>query len=462
MNIQLHEIEIRDLVAGYSDKGDEGVVGYGGKLDIRPAYQREFIYKDKQREAVVDSVMNGFPLNVMYWARREDGSFEVMDGQQRTISLCQFASGDFSYDMRFFANLTDAERERFLAYPLMVYVCEGTDEEKLRWFQTINIAGEKLTDQELRNAVYAGPWTSDAKRHFSRPGCAAYKIASSYMDGSPIRQDYLETALRWIGNGADPRFYMALHQHDPNANPLWLYFQQVVNWAKATFPVIRAPMKKVPWGLLYNKFAQVPQDPKALEARVAKLVADSDVQKKSGIWEYVLDGDERHLGIRAFEWRPTTSRRGATAAAPFPPTARCSARTATGARGRNEERPVPRPASPRRPRARRHERPDRAGACRRFLAGGPSRAVGSAAQEPHPRHEAAPAPDPVRRGRSFASRHGRDFPARREDEPRSVSRNGGAAADGRRPRRRGDRRDRAVRPTLGLSARHDGRRGRRP
>ena len=119
MNIELHEIVVPDLVADYEDRGDEGVVGYGGKLDIRPAYQREFIYKDKQREAVVDSVMNGFPLNVMYWARREDGSFEVMDGQQRTISLCQFAAGDFSYDMRFFANLTDAERERFLAYPLI-------------------------------------------------------------------------------------------------------------------------------------------------------------------------------------------------------------------------------------------------------------------------------------------------------------------------------------------------------
>ena len=159
MNISLYEITIRDLVDGYDDRGDEGVVGYGGRLDIRPAYQREFIYKDKQREAVVDSVMHGFPLNVMYWARRADGTFEVMDGQQRTISLCQFAAGDFHYDMRFFANLTDAERARFLDYRLMVYVCEGTDEEKLRWFQTINIAGEKLTDQELRNAVYAGPWT---------------------------------------------------------------------------------------------------------------------------------------------------------------------------------------------------------------------------------------------------------------------------------------------------------------
>ena len=166
MNIQLHEITVRDLIEDYADKGDEGVVGYGGRLDIRPAYQREFIYKDKQREAVVDSVMHGFPLNVMYWAKRGDGTFEVMDGQQRTISLCQYAAGDFSYDMRFFGNLTDAERKRFLDYPLMVYVCEGTDEEKLRWFQTINIAGEKLTDQELRNAVYAGPWTSDAKVPF--------------------------------------------------------------------------------------------------------------------------------------------------------------------------------------------------------------------------------------------------------------------------------------------------------
>ena len=122
MNIELHEITIRDLVDGYDDRGDEGVVGYGGRLDIRPAYQREFIYRDKQREAVVDSVMHGFPLNVMYWARRADGTFEVMDGQQRTISLCQFAAGDFHYDMRFFANLTDAERERFLDYRLMVYV----------------------------------------------------------------------------------------------------------------------------------------------------------------------------------------------------------------------------------------------------------------------------------------------------------------------------------------------------
>ena len=250
---------------------------------------------------MVDSVWHGYPLNVMYWAKRADGSFEVMDGQQRTLSLCQFVAGDFSYDMRFFSNLADDERARLLDYPLMVYVCEGTDSEKLAWFQTINIAGEKLTEQELRNAVYAGPFVSDAKRHFSKAGCPAQKLGGAYLDGSPIRQDYLETALRWIGNGADPRFYMALHQKDPNAIDLWLYFQKVVAWTKAVFPVVRKEMKRVPWGLLYNKFAEVPQDAKALEKTVARLMADSDVQKKSGIYEYALDGDERHLGIRLFD-----------------------------------------------------------------------------------------------------------------------------------------------------------------
>ncbi len=306
MTIELHRITVRELVEGYVDDAETGVRGYGGRLDIRPPYQREFVYKEKERNAVISTVMRGFPLNVMYWVKKEDGTFEVMDGQQRTISLCQYAAGDFAWGeldlgAKYFHRQLPDVQQRFLDYELMVYFCEGTPSEKIDWFKVINIAGEKLTDQELRNAVYAGPWTSDAKRHFSKPGCPAQKIASSYMDGSPIRQDYLETALRGIGNGADPRFYMAIHQHDPNANPLWLYFQQVVNWAKATFPVTRTPMKKVPWGLLYNKFAEVPQDPKTLEKRIAKLVADSDVQKKSGIWEYVLDGDERHLGIRAFD-----------------------------------------------------------------------------------------------------------------------------------------------------------------
>ena len=192
MNIKLHEIYVRDLVSGYADSGDEGVVGYDGKLDIRPAYQREFIYKDRQREAVVDSVMHGFPLNVMYWAKRGDGTFEVMDGQQRTISLCQYAAGDFSS-------------------------------------------------------------TCASSRTSRTPSATASSITRLWSTSA---------------SGRTRRSFAGF---------------------------------LVPWGLLYNKFAEVPQDPKTLEARIAKLVADSDVQKKSGIWEYVLDGDERHLGIRAFD-----------------------------------------------------------------------------------------------------------------------------------------------------------------
>jgi hypothetical protein len=306
MKIELKEITVAELVAGYEDRGDDGVVGFGGALDIRPPYQREFIYGEKQREAVIDSVMNGFPLNVMYWAKRENGTFEVMDGQQRTLSLCQFAAGDFPYFMRFFTNFTDAERERFLAYKLMVYRCEGTDEEKLRWFRTINIAGEKLTEQELRNAVYAGPWTADAKRYFSKANGPAKRLGGDYLAGSAIRQDYLETAIRWLCGG-EPEGYMAAHQHDASASPLWLHFQNVISWVRTVFPHYRAKMKGLDWGKLFREYGPGTgrtYDPAALEARVAALLRDDEVQKDAGIWEFVLSGEAPHkrklLNLRAF------------------------------------------------------------------------------------------------------------------------------------------------------------------
>src|SRR5688572_8692759 len=197
MKIQLTEITIEKLADGFVDNAEAGVVAYGGKLDIRPPYQREFIYKDKQRDAVIDTVRKEYPLNVMYWAVRQDGHFEVIDGQQRTLSICQYVNGDFSIEGLAFHNLQDDQNQQILNYKLMVYFCEGTDSEKLEWFKTINIAGEKLTDQELRNAVYAGPWTADAKRYFSRTGCPAFTIASDYMRGTPIRQEYFEKAIEW-------------------------------------------------------------------------------------------------------------------------------------------------------------------------------------------------------------------------------------------------------------------------
>ena len=303
MNITHQEVSIRELSAGYRDNNEDGIVGFDGKLDIRPPYQREFIYKDKQRAAVINTVMKGFALNVMYWAVREDGDFEIIDGQQRTISICQFVAGDFSFEGRYYHNMQDDEQQQILNYKVTVYLCSGTDSEKLGWFRTINIAGEKLAEQELRNAVYAGPWLASAKRHFSRTGCAAYNIGSAYMSGTPIRQDYLKTTIEWISGGVGDdaiNGYMATHHHDLNANDLWLYYQGVIAWVKANFPVYRKEMKGLPWGPLYNEFKASPLDPKKLEAEVSRLMEDEDVTSKKGIYPYVLSRKEKTLNIRAF------------------------------------------------------------------------------------------------------------------------------------------------------------------
>lgn len=299
MKIELKEITVRELAENYEDKGEGGVVGYGGKLDIRPPYQREFIYKDKQRDAVITTLTKNFPLNVMYWAVREDGSFEVIDGQQRTISVCQYINGDFAYMLRYFHNLQPDEQQQILDYKLMIYLCSGTDSERLDWFRTINIAGEKLTEQELRNAVYAGSWVSDAKRFFSKSGCPAYEIGSDYLTGSAIRQEYFETAIKWISKG-NIEVYMAKHQHDPNANALWRYFQSVVTWVSTTFTKKRRFMKGVDWGTLYNKYKDETYDTKKIEEETAKLILDDDVTTKSGIYPYILTRNEKYLSIRAF------------------------------------------------------------------------------------------------------------------------------------------------------------------
>lgn len=304
MKIELKEITVRELTNGYQDNDEDGVIGYGGKLDIRPPYQREFIYKDEQRNAVIDTISKGFPLNVMYWAVREDGKFEVIDGQQRTISICQYVNEEFSVKIgsfpenRGFNNLQQNEKDKILDYKLTVYFCSGTDSEKLDWFRTINIAGEKLSDQELRNAVYSGSWVTDAKRYFSK-NTTRPKIGDDYLSGSAIRQDYLETAIKWINNG-DIEGYMAEHQHDPNANELWLYFQSVINWVQAVFPNYRNEMKGIEWGELYNLFKNRNFDSKKLEEEIKTLMIDDDVTKKKGIYWYVLTGKEKYLNIRAF------------------------------------------------------------------------------------------------------------------------------------------------------------------
>lgn len=299
MKIELLDLTVRELVEDYEDAGEDGVTGYGGKLDIRPPFQREFIYNDKERNAVIDSILKGFPLNVMYWSDRENGEFEIIDGQQRTISIAQYVDGDFSFNKQYFHNLPLDKQELILDYKLMVYVCSGTDSEKLEWFKTINIAGKELTTQELRNAVYAGTWLSDAKRYFSRNGCVAYKIGNAYVKGRPIRQEYLETVIKWV-SGDSIEDYMGKHQHDENALPLWEYFQSVIDWVESTFTNTRPAMKGVDWGSLYNEFKDADLDADEIEQETARLVLDDDVQRQAGIYPYILTGEEKHLNIRAF------------------------------------------------------------------------------------------------------------------------------------------------------------------
>ena len=326
MKIELKRIKVRDLVESYEDNEEQGVRAYDGNLDVRPPYQREFVYKDKQRDAVIATVRKDFPLNVMYWAVRDslegsdDPQYEIIDGQQRTISICQYVDGEFSipidgHQLGFY-NLQDDQQEQILDYELMVYFCEGTPSEKLDWFKTINIAGEVLTAQERRNAVYHGPFVSDAKRYFSRTGCPAYQIASDYMTGSPIRQEYLETAIEWI-NGGKVDEYMRDHQHEADATELWDYFKAVVEWVEGSFPIKRPKMKSVKWGPLYNQHKNDSLDPDELEVRVEALMSDIDVVRKVGIYEYVLGGesDTKLLEVRVFDEKTKLAKYGSQKAA---------------------------------------------------------------------------------------------------------------------------------------------------
>lgn len=299
MKIELKEISIKELVNGFEDNEENGVLGYNGRLDIRPPYQREFIYSPEQREAVIDTILNEFPLNVMYWSNQGKDKYELIDGQQRTLSICQFVEGDFSYKKKFFHNLRDDEKNKIYNYRLMIYFCSGTESEKLRWFETINIAGEKLTRQELKNAVYSGPWVTDLKRYFSKNGCPAYGLGADYLKGSAIRQEYLETVLKWISKD-NIRDYMAKNAMEQSASDVWIYFQQVINWVKSIFPNYRREMNGIEWGFLFNNYGDQKFDPKKLELKISELMQDEDVGKKKGIYTYLLTGEEKHLNIRAF------------------------------------------------------------------------------------------------------------------------------------------------------------------
>ena len=312
MTIKQIEVTVGDIARGYINSEEQGVRGYGGQLDIRPPYQREFIYNENEQQAVISTVLKGYPLNVMYWVRRSEDAecpYEVMDGQQRTLSLCEYVDGKFAYDFKNFFNQPADIQKLILDYPLTIYLCEGEPSEKLEWFKTINIAGKLLNEQEINNAVYAGPFVTDAKRHFSKSNCGAYRLGKDLVNGTPIRQEFLKKALEWMaehetreGKPQSVVGYMAEHQHDPNANNLWAYFQNVLNWTITNFDLkkFKKIMKGLNWALYYDKYHSTTLDTADLASRISKLILDSDVQKQMGIIPYVLTGDERHLDLRGF------------------------------------------------------------------------------------------------------------------------------------------------------------------
>lgn len=318
MQIDKTEIKIKELIAGYTrDEESSQIVAYAdssgvARLNIRPKYQREFVYKEAQRNAVIDTILKGFPLNIMYWVKNVDSSaeceYEVLDGQQRTISICEYVKGSFSIQWndksQYFHTLSKDLQEKFLDYKLNVYVCQGSESEKLEWFKTINIAGETLTSQELRNAVYASVWLSDAKRRFSKEKGVAVLKGAKYLNGSALRQEFLESAIAWkVDSRKDEKIceYMAKNAKDSkNADELWEYFAKVIDWVEMKFETYRKEMKGLEWGLFYNTYKDKPLDAKELESKIIELMQDDEVGSKKGVYAYVLSGDEKHLSLRAF------------------------------------------------------------------------------------------------------------------------------------------------------------------
>ena len=315
MDIIPKQIKVKDVFNGYADNGDDGVFAYSGKLAIRPPYQREFVYDDNQAEAVIQTVLKGFPLNVMYWVKTGTDTYEVLDGQQRTLSIMQYLSHKFSISIDnkkyYWDALPDDKYNAIMDYDFMIYICEGEESEKLEWFKVVNIAGEKLSDQELRNSVYTGTWLSDAKRYFSKRNCAAKRLSDRYITGDPNRQELLEKALKGIcelHGIKEITEYMAQHKSDADADELWQYFQDVFNWVGKIFPKYYADMKGLDWCHLYNKYHTIPYNSAVMNSEVKRLHEDEEVQKTKGIYEFLLCRETdpyagRLLNLRAFDKR---------------------------------------------------------------------------------------------------------------------------------------------------------------
>ena len=304
------DITIKDICDGfiYNELEGKGLYGLSGKLTIQPEYQRNYIYADGEKDvAVIDSILKGYPLGIIYFNIVGNDDYEVLDGQQRITSIGRFVTGKFAIKdskgmEQYFSSLSSDIQEKILNTTLLIYLCEGTESEIKEWFKTINIAGIPLNKQELRNAIYSGPFVTAAKAKFSNSQNSNIQKWSAYISGDVKRQDYLETALNWVSKGKINE-YMSLHRQDTEINELSRYFDAVIEWVNATFIDTHKEMKGLDWGNLYETYHTKRYDANKLKNDIDTLMADEFVTNKKGIFEYVLGGcnDKKLLNIRVFD-----------------------------------------------------------------------------------------------------------------------------------------------------------------
>lgn len=305
------DITIGDIVKGfsYNEAEGKGLFGLDGHLTIQPEYQRNYIYAEgngQKEVAVIESVLKGYPLGVLYFNKTGENTYDVLDGQQRITSLGRFATNKFpvfrdGMPFTFGHSLPEADRQLFLNTPLLIYICDGSEKEIKEWFQTINIAGVPLNEQEILNAVYSGPFITKAREVFSNSQNSNVAKWSHYLKGNVKRQDYLHTALSWVSHG-NVGGYMAEHRMDTNINELQSYFNSVIDWADSLFDETFEVMCGLDWGRLYEAYHNKPYSPAEFTSKVRKLMEDVCVTSKKDIIEYVLGGskDTRLLNVRVF------------------------------------------------------------------------------------------------------------------------------------------------------------------
>lgn len=312
MKTELHtEWTVKDICDGfiYNELEGKGLYGMNGKLTIQPEYQRNYIYADGKKDvAVINSVLKGYPIGLIYFVKTESGQYEVLDGQQRITSLGRFVTSKFAIldneIPQYFRGISKDKQEKILNTKLLIYVCEGTESEIKEWFKTINIVGIPLNHQEILNAIYSGTFVTLAKEEFSNSQNSNINKWSSYISGAVNRQEYLECALNWVSKG-NIEDYMSKHRHDTDINELKTYFNSVIDWVDGIFIDVYLEMKNIDWGKLYEIYHKQPYNTKEISAKTAELYADEFVKNKKGIFEYVLGGctDSKLLEIRIFDER---------------------------------------------------------------------------------------------------------------------------------------------------------------